>query len=133
MGVVFTVMFGFGGLLLEQAAARSVDLDSDCVLYGQLEDILWFAGTGWGAFLEPAALAQLPRELVTLAALTLLCVVLLALFWKELRLTTFDPALASRRGIPASVFHYGLLLLVAFAPLSPFQAVGSTPFPATLM
>ncbi len=93
MGVVFTVMFAGGVLLLEQAAARSVDLDADCVLYGQLEDILWFAGTGWEALLDPAALATLPRELLTRAGLLLLCLLLLALFWKEIRITTFDPVI----------------------------------------
>src|SRR3546814_19522935 len=41
MGVVFTVMFAFGVLLLEQAAARSVDLDADCVLYGSSESCVF--------------------------------------------------------------------------------------------
>lgn len=125
MGVVFTVMFAGGVLLLEQAAARSVDLDADCVLYGQLEDILWFAGTGWEALLDPAALATLPRELLTLAGLLLLCLLLLALFWKEIRITTFDPGLASSLGIPAGLFHYGLMLMVALAAVASFEAVGS--------
>ena len=34
MGVVFTVMFAGGVVLIEQGAARAVDLDADCVLYG---------------------------------------------------------------------------------------------------
>ncbi|MFN4090815.1 MAG: metal ABC transporter permease [Alphaproteobacteria bacterium] len=125
MGVVFTVMFAFGVLLLEQSAARAVDLDADCVLYGQLEDILWFAATGWGSLADPAALAQLPRELLTLVALTAACLLLLALFWKELRITTFDPGLAVSLGIPAGLFHYGLMLMVALAAIASFEAVGS--------
>jgi manganese/zinc/iron transport system permease protein len=42
MGVVFSIMFAAGVMLMEQAAARTVDLDAG-VLYGQLEDILWLA------------------------------------------------------------------------------------------
>ena len=125
MGVVFTVMFALGVLLLEQAAAHSVDLDADCVLYGQLEDILWFAATGWGSLLDPAALAEMPREVVTLAAVTALSGLLIALFWKELKITTFDPGLASTLGIPAGAFHYGLALFAALAAIASFEAVGS--------
>ena len=125
MGVVFTVMFALGVLLLEQAAARSVDLDADCVLYGQLEDILWFAASGWGSLLDPAALARMPREVLTLAGVAAVSGLLVALFWKELRITTFDPGLASTLGIPAGLFHYGLILFTALAAIASFEAVGS--------
>ncbi len=37
MGVVFTILFAAGVLLLEQAGARGVDLDAGCVFNGQLE------------------------------------------------------------------------------------------------
>ncbi len=125
MGVVFTVMFALGVVLLEQAAAHSVDLDADCVLYGQLEDILWFAATGWGSLLDPSALVQLPGEVVTLAAVTALTGLLVGLFWKELKITTFDPGLADALGIPAGPFHYGLVLSTALAAIASFEAVGS--------
>ena len=125
MGVVFTIMFAAGVLLLEQGAAHSVDLDADCVLYGQLEDILWFAASGWSSLFDPSALAALPREVLTLAGVTAVSGLLIALFWKELKLTTFDPALASTLGIPAGVFHYGLVLLTALAAIASFEAVGS--------
>lgn len=125
MGVVFTVMFALGVVLLEQAAAHSVDLDADCVLYGQLEDILWFEASGWGSLLDAGALAGLPRELTTLAVLTLLTLVLLGLFYKELKITTFDAELASSLGIPSRLFHYGLILFVSLAAIASFEAVGS--------
>ena len=125
MGVVFTVMFAAGVVMIEQAAARGVDLDADCVLYGQLETILWLAPTGWASLLDPAAWAAMPREVVTLAAVFVLCVALVLLFYKELRITTFDPALASTLGIPAGLFHYGVVLLVATTAIAAFEAVGS--------
>lgn len=125
MGVVFTIMFALGVVLLEQASARSVDLDADCVLYGQLEDILWLAPTGWSSLLDPAALADLPRELTTLAGLNLVTGLLAAAFHKELKITSFDPALATTLGIPAGLFHYGLVLFLALAAVASFEAVGS--------
>lgn len=125
MGVVFTILFAFGVVLMEQAAARAVDLDADCVLYGQLEDVLWLAPTGWASLIDPVALADLPRELLTLAGLNLLTAGLIAVFWKELKITSFDPALATAMGIPASLFHYGLVLFLALAAVASFEAVGS--------
>jgi len=43
MGVVFSVLFALGVLLIEVASARGVDLDADCVLHGQLETLVWFS------------------------------------------------------------------------------------------
>jgi manganese/zinc/iron transport system permease protein len=125
MGVVFTLMFAAGVVLLEQGAARKVDLDADCVLFGQLEVILWLAPTGWASLLEPAVWAAMPHEVVTLAAVTLVCLLCVVLFYKELRITSFDPALADTLGIPSAVFHYGLVLLVAVVSIASFIAVGS--------
>src|SRR3712207_5778208 len=125
MGVVFTVMFAGGVVLIEQAAARSVDLDADCVLYGQLEDILWLAPTGWASLADPAVWAELPHEVTTLAGVMLLCALTVLLFYKELKITAFDPALATTLGIPAGLFHYGLVMLVAVAAIASFEAVGS--------
>src|SRR5262245_20812542 len=37
MGVVFTVLFAIGVILLEQTGGRSIHLDADCVLHGAME------------------------------------------------------------------------------------------------
>ena len=125
MGVVFSVFFASGVLLIEQAAAHSVDLDAECVLYGQLEDILWLAPTGWASLLEPAVWADLPREVVTLAIVTLICAAAVTVFYKELKITSFDPDLATTLGIPATWFNLGLMLLVGMVAVAAFEAVGS--------
>ncbi|EWY42551.1 zinc ABC transporter permease [Skermanella stibiiresistens SB22] len=125
MGVVFTVMFAGGVVLIEQGAARAVDLDADCVLYGQLEAILWLAPQTWADLADPAVWADLPRQVVTLALVTLLCVVCVVAFAKELAITSFDPALATTLGIPAGLFHHAVVVLVAIAAIASFEAVGS--------
>jgi manganese/zinc/iron transport system permease protein len=125
MGVVFTVFFAAGVLLIEQAAAHTIDLDAECVLYGQLEDILWLAPTGWASLLEPAVWADLPREVVTLLVVTVSCAVAVGVFYKELKVTSFDPDLATTLGIPATLFNLGLMLLVGMVAVAAFEAVGS--------
>ena len=125
MGVVFSLMFAGGVVLMEQAAAHAVDLDAECVLYGQLEDILWLAPEGWGSLLQASTWAELPREVITLAAITLIAGSCVALFYKELVITSFDPELASTIGIPAGWVNLGLMVLVGAVAVAAFEAVGS--------
>lgn len=125
MGVVFSIMFAGGVVLMEQAAAQAIDLDAECVLYGQLEDILWLAPTGWASLLEAATWADLPREVTTLATVTLIAGLCVALFYKELKITSFDPELATTIGIPAGWVNLGLMVLVGAVAVAAFEAVGS--------
>jgi manganese/zinc/iron transport system permease protein len=125
LGVVFTVMFALGVVMLEQGAAHRVDLDPDCVLYGQLETVIWLAATGPGSLIDPGALVQLPRELVTLAVTFTILAALTAWFWKEIQISTFDPELATSLGIPANIFRFGVTLAAAVATVVSFEAVGS--------
>jgi manganese/zinc/iron transport system permease protein len=125
MGVVFSIFFAGGIVMMEQAAAHSIDLDPECVLYGQLEDILWLAPTSFASLLEPAVWADLPREVRTLAIVLLISGVAVALFYKELKITSFDPDLATTLGIPAGIFNIALMLMVAAVAVAAFEAVGS--------
>lgn len=125
MGVVFSVMFALGVVLLEQAAARQVDLDADCVLHGQLETIFWFPPSGWSQFFAWSTLRETPRQVVILAATFFSALLAVALFFKELRIATFDPGLATALGFRAGVIQAGLMSLVAAATVASFEAVGS--------
>jgi manganese/zinc/iron transport system permease protein len=119
------VVFAGGVVRTEQCTPPAVDLDADCVLYGQLEAILWLAPTRWSDLADPAVWADLPHQVVVLSAVALLCVVCVTLFYKELALTSFDPNLATTLGYPAGLFHYGVVVLVAVAAIASFEAVGS--------
>jgi manganese/zinc/iron transport system permease protein len=125
MGVVFSVMFAAGIVMLENINASGVDLDADCVLYGQLEGVMWLKVTDLASLLSPEVLADAPRQLVTLAILALLAIAIVLAFYKELRIITFDPALATTLGIPAGLGHTLLMLLIAAAAVASFEAVGS--------
>lgn len=125
MGVVFTLFFAAGVVLIEQGPARAVDLDADCVLYGQLETILWLAPTSWASLLRPAVWLELPRQVATLAAVFALVLAGVLLFRKELTIAAFDPGLAGALGLRPGLFHYGVLLMTAATAIAAFEAVGS--------
>ncbi|SFI69115.1 metal ABC transporter permease [Albimonas pacifica] len=125
MGVVFTALFAAGVLLLERSDASSVHLDVQHALYGNLESLIWFDAMGWGSLLDPAALATLPEAAPRLAVVLVAIALLTRLFWKELALTTFDPAHASAIGLPTGLIGAGLAAATAVAAVAAFDAVGS--------
>ena len=121
MGIVFTTLFALGLVLIVQAADH-VDLDAGCVLYGAIEltplDVVWSVQL-WGM---PVGF---PRAFVTLAPVCLMNALFVVLFFKELRISSFDPELASTMGINANWMHYSLMTLVAITTVAAFEAVGS--------
>lgn len=116
MGVVFTTLFAIGLLLMVRGADK-VDLDPGCVLYGALEFTPLHTLTCWGM--------EVPRAAVIIGAVLLLNLSFVLLFFKELRLSAFDPALATTLGFSANLMHYLLMALVAITTVAVFEAVGS--------
>ncbi|MEQ8368459.1 MAG: metal ABC transporter permease, partial [Roseicyclus sp.] len=90
MGVVFTSLFAGGVLLLEQSDTSQVHLDVEHALMGNLESLIWFQATGWDSLADPAALAALPPELMRIAVVAAVILVLTLIFWRPLKLSTFD-------------------------------------------
>lgn len=116
MGVVFTSLFALGLVMIVQAADH-VDLDASCVLYGAIE--LTPLDT-----VEVGTL-EIPRAVVVLGAVTVLNLLFVVLFFKELKITSFDPSLATSSGINSSLMHYLLMTLVAITAVASFESVGN--------
>jgi len=116
LGVVFATLFAIGLILIRQAA-QHVDLDPECVLLGGIELAALDVRTVLGL--------QLPRAAITLGAVLLVDVVIVMALFKEFKISTFDPALATTVGIPAAWMHYLLTVLVAITTVAAFEAVGS--------
>ena len=125
MGVIFSIYFAAGVLLIEQASVRSIDLDADCILHGQLETILWFPPKDIEQFFSLRTLAFLPEEVVSSVVVFCFSVGFVALFFKELKISTFDPLLATALGFSASRMHYLLMLAIAASVVVAFKAIGS--------
>jgi manganese/zinc/iron transport system permease protein len=68
---------------------------------------------------------QVPRGLVTIVPVLVLNLFVMTLLWKELKLSSFDPALATSMGFSATAMHYLLMVLVAVTSVASFEAVGS--------
>ncbi len=116
MGVVFTSLFALGLILIVQAADY-VELDASCVLYGAIELTPLDAVSVGGL--------MIPRAVVILGSVCLLNMLCVFLFYKELTLTSFDPALSNSLGISSGVMHYLLMVLVAVTAVASFESVGS--------
>jgi manganese/zinc/iron transport system permease protein len=125
MGVVFTTMFAIGIVLLEQTGASNAHIDVEHALYGNLESTLWLGVSGWNDALSWEALSQLPRQLTTLAGVTIAIAIAITAFYKELKVSTFDPGLAASLGLPVRTISTVLIIVVALAAVAAFEAVGS--------
>lgn len=117
MGVVFTALFALGLVLIVQAA-DAVDIDPGCVLYGQME----FTPLAPPVVLGPV---EVPPVAVTLGVVALVNLLFTGLFFKELKLSSFDPGLSDTLGISSTLMHYALMTLVAITAVASFEAVGN--------
>ena len=125
MGVVFTSMFAAGVLLLEQSDTSSVHLDVEHALFGNLESLIWLDAIGWSSLLDVEALRGLPVELFRIAITLMVVVVFTVIFWRPLKLSTFDEGFAQTVGIRTNVLGLALVIVAAIAAVAAFDAVGS--------
>lgn len=117
IGLVFPVLFSIGVLIITRYAGN-VHLDSDAVLLGELAFAPFQRVTLGGHDLGPKALW-------VMGIIASLNVLFLALFFKELKLATFDPGLAKVLGFSPTAVHYAFTGLVSVTAVGSFDAVGS--------
>ncbi len=117
IGIVFPALFSLG-VLAVSLYFRNVHLDLDAVLYGEIAytpfNPLILGGYDLG-----------PESLWIMGSLALLNLVFVLLFYKELKISTFDPGLAAALGFMPGVLHYSLMTLVSFTSVGAFQSVGA--------
>ena len=117
IGVTFTSLFAIGVVLVSLFGSQ-VDLDLECVLYGEIAYTPFDRWTWGGTDLGPKAL----WINAGLFGLNLLVVTVL---YKQFQLCAFDPELAASVGIPVTVMHYVLMSLVAVTTVGAFESVGA--------
>ena len=125
MGVVFTAMFAGGVLLLEQSDTSEVHLDVQHALYGNLESLIWLDAFGWASLFEWEALKTLPPELPRMAATLAFVSAFTWVFWRPLKISSFDEGFARTVGLPTGVLGLSLVVVAAIAAVAAFDAVGS--------
>ncbi len=118
IGVTFTWLFAIGVVMISIFAAK-VDLDQDCVLYGEIAYVpLDIIITKGGANLGPKAL-------YVSGTILIVNLLFVFLFYRKLFLTTFDPAFASAIGISTTLWHYALMGAVSMTTVASFESVGA--------
>ncbi|MCI0631933.1 MAG: metal ABC transporter permease [Phycisphaerales bacterium] len=126
MGVVFTVLFAIGVIMLQQTGGDQIHMDADCVLYGLMESVLWInPPTSLGAIFSAASWEYFPRQITMLLVVLAFDAAFVIVLFKELRITSFDPDLAAAQGVNPSLMHYLLMTFVAMTTVAAFEAVGS--------
>jgi manganese/zinc/iron transport system permease protein len=117
IGLVFPAIFSIAVILISRFAG-DVHLDTDAVLLGELA----FAPFNR---LRLFGLDVGPEALYTTGGILLINLLFIFSFYKELKLATFDPALAAALGFLPAIIHYALMTLVSLTAVGAFDAVGS--------
>jgi manganese/zinc/iron transport system permease protein len=117
IGLVFPAIFSIAVIIISRFAG-DVHIDTDAVLLGELAfapfNRLRLFGLDFG-----------PEALYLTGGILLLNLIFIILFYKELKLATFDPALAAALGFAPVILHYALMTLVSLTAVGAFDAVGS--------
>ncbi len=118
IGITFTWLFAIGIILISLFAGQ-VDLDQDCVLYGEIAYIpldLWIGsdGTNYG-----------PRTVWIASALFILILSFIIRGYKGLFITTFNQEFAKAIGITVGFWHYALMSAVSLTTVVSFESVGA--------
>jgi len=117
IGLVFPVLFSAGVILISRYAGN-VHLDTDAVLLGELAfapfDRLLLFGHDLG-----------PRSLYLMGGILIFDLAFIVVFYKELKIATFDASLAAVLGFSPVLIHYALMGFVSLTAVGAFDAVGS--------
>ncbi|MEK6479744.1 metal ABC transporter permease [Catalinimonas sp. 4WD22] len=118
IGVSFTWLFAIGVILITFFADK-VDLDQECVLYGEIAYVpldVWISNNG--SNLGPISVWLMGANLLIVLAFVLIG-------YKGLLITSFDPMLAATVGISTAFWHYALMSAVSLTTVLSFESVGA--------
>ena len=117
IGLVFPALFSIAVILINRYAGN-VHLDTDAVLLGEIAFAPFRRLVVGGVDLGP-------RTLYVMGGILLINAAFITLFYKEMKLSTFDAPLAAALGFAPVVLHYAFMTLVSITAVGAFDAVGS--------
>lgn len=117
IGLVFPLLFSVGVILISRYAGN-VHLDVDAVLLGELAFAPFSRVVIGGYDIGPQAL-------ILMLGILVLNGLFITLFYKELKLATFDAGLAAALGFAPAAIHYALMTSVSVTAVGAFDSVGS--------
>ncbi|PHH97142.1 metal ABC transporter permease [Fusobacterium nucleatum] len=117
IGIVLSVLFSIAVVLISKYTAN-IHLDIDTVLLGEIafapfhiEEIFGF---------------KIASGIVNGLSILILNLLVITIFFKEIKISIFDRALALTLGLLPEVFHYLLMSLVSVTAVVSFDIVGAT-------
>ncbi len=116
IGVVFTTLFAAGVLLITLFASH-VHLDVEHILMGEIAFVPWDKWTFFAI--------TMPKAVWILLLVLFINIGFLLLFFKEMKLATFDSVYAASIGVPILFLHYGFMTSVSFTTVAAFDSVGA--------
>lgn len=117
IGIVFTTLFAIGVVLIATKVGNA-HLDIRHTLMGEITFIPWEK-------IELPWIGSIPEAVFILAIVLFVVLVAIIGFYKEWKITSFDPALAASLGIPVVFMHYIFMSLVSVTSVAAFDAVGA--------
>lgn len=117
MGIVFTTLFAIGVILISTSVGNA-HLDVQHALMGEITFIPFHTVT-------LPLLGKVPEATALLLAVLFIVIFFIIAFYKEWKITSFDPALAASLGIPVLLMHYLFMSLVSITTVASFDAVGA--------
>lgn len=121
MGITFSTLFAIGVVLVAVFASQ-VDLDTDCVLYGELTLIALDVAA------DPVVLFDTvvgSPAILRMGGVLIAVLLLILAFYRQLLVCAFDPGLARSLGINTTFVHFALMGMLSVVVVSAFEAVGA--------
>lgn len=116
VGIVFPLFFSIG-VLLVSTIGRDFHLGVDCVLMGEVI----FAHLKTQNFLG----ISVPVSMVNLSIVLLINLAFVIVFFKELKLSSFDPEFSKLAGLGSGMLFYALMTLVSVTTVVSFESIGA--------
>lgn len=117
IGVTYTWLFAIGVVMIS-FFNDNLDLDQDCVLFGEIAYVPLNAIEMFQDFYVPIAF------LTGFGMMTIVILVII-FFYNGFKITSFDPLYAASIGISLTVINYTLMSLVSFVTVFSFESVGA--------
>ncbi|MGA1249254.1 MAG: metal ABC transporter permease [Candidatus Kapaibacteriota bacterium] len=116
IGITFTMLFAIG-IIMITAFAGNVDIDPECVLYGEIAYVPLDMIPLWGF--------EIPYAVLMMGGVLLFTILVFALGYRQFLAASFDPGHAESIGINTTFWHYLLMSCVSFITVAAFDVVGA--------
>lgn len=116
IGVVYPLFFAIAVILITHFA-RNTTLKTDLVLTGEVVFVSLDTVSIFGI--------KIARSFLKIALLCVINAIFVGIFFKELKITSFDPVFAKMAGFSATTVFYLLMTLTSFTTVFAFDAVGT--------